>query len=193
MLKPRYSHTHTHAHAFAAGVSLIEVLVSIVILSFGLLGLASLQGKMHAAEVEAFQRTQALLALSDMSERISANRDAAASYVSTSAIGTGDSQPASCASVAAGPARDLCEWSRLLKGAAEGAANAFGARGCITQVQAPVTSGSCRPGIYEVAVAWQGMLHTAAPPSSCGRGQYGSDDAYRRAMTVRVAVGVPSC
>jgi type IV pilus assembly protein PilV len=174
-----------------AGVTLIEVLVSVVILSFGLLGLASLQSKMHVAEVEAYQRAQAVLALADISERINANRNQASSYVSAGLIGTGDSQPASCAAVAAGAARDLCEWSNTLKGTSEGATNAFSARGCITQVQAPSTAaGSCLPGIYQVTVAWQGLGSSAAPALTCAAGSYGG---YRRAISAQVAIGVPSC
>jgi len=181
------------ARRHAAGLTLIEVLVSVVILSFGLLGLANLQSKMHVAEVEAFQRAQAILALSDISERISANRTQAASYVSTGLIGTGDSQPASCAAVAMGAARDLCEWSNALKGAAEGTTNAFGGRGCITQVQAPVAVSPCKPGVYQVTVTWQGMVKSATPALSCAASSYGNDDGYRRAISAQVTVGVPAC
>jgi len=188
MLKPAMP-----ARRHAAGVTLIEVLVSVVILSFGLLGLANLQSKLHVAEVEAFQRTQAILALSDISERISANRAQAASYVSAGLIGSGDSRPASCAGLATGPARDLCEWSNTLKGSAEGATNAFGARGCITQVQAPVTAPPCKPGVYAVTVTWQGMVKSSTPALSCAAGGYGSDDGYRRAISAQVTVGVPAC
>lgn len=177
----------------AKGVSLIEVLVSVVILSFGLLGLANLQSKMHVAEVEAFQRAQAVLALADISERISANRAQAASYVSASLIGAGDSLPASCTGLALGPARDLCEWSNTLKGGAEGTTNAFGARGCITQVQAPAPVPPCKAGIYEVTVTWQGMVKSATSSLVCASNQYGSDDGYRRAISAQVTVGVPAC
>lgn len=174
------------------GLSMIEVLVSILILAFGLLGMASLQSKVHTSEVEAYQRSQALLALSDMSERISANRSLAASYVSTGTIGAGDTQPASCATIAAGPARDLCEWSNELKGASESVANGFGLRGCIAQIQAPVaTPGSCQAGIFEVTVVWQGLSNSGAPSQSCGA--FSTNDGYRRAVSNRIAVSVPSC
>jgi type IV pilus assembly protein PilV len=188
MLKPAMP-----ARRHAGGVTLIEVLVSVVILSFGLLGLANLQGKLHVAEAEAFQRAQAVLALSDISERISANRTQAASYVSAGPIGAGDSQPASCAALAAGPARDLCEWSNTLKGTAEGTTNAFGGRGCITEVQAPVVAPPCKPGIYQVTVTWQGMVKSASPALSCASGSYGGDEGYRRAISSQVTVGVPAC
>jgi type IV pilus assembly protein PilV len=123
------------------GTSLLEVLIAIVITAFGLLGLAGLQSKIQSAEFESYQRAQALVILSDMAERIKANRLQATSYVSTNAIGTGDSQPASCASLPIGPSRDLCEWSNSLKGAGEQKSSAnigamLAARGCITQLQA---------------------------------------------------------
>jgi type IV pilus assembly protein PilV len=181
------------SHPRQAGLSMIEVLVSILILAFGLLGMASLQSKVQVSETEAYQRSQALLALSDMSERISANRDLAASYVSAATIGAGDSQPASCATLPAGPSRDVCEWSNTLKGASESVPNGFGVRACITQIQAPVATPPCKPGIYEITVVWQGMAISAAPSQSCGSGLFGANDGYRRAVSNRVFTSVPSC
>jgi type IV pilus modification protein PilV len=64
-----------------AGTSLIEVLVTIVILAIGLLGLAGLQSRLQVSEMESYQRAQALVLLNDMVGRIEANRTNAASYV----------------------------------------------------------------------------------------------------------------
>ena len=50
-------------HGKIEGSSLIEVLMAIIILTFGLLGLAALQGKANTAELEAYQRGQALIFL----------------------------------------------------------------------------------------------------------------------------------
>lgn len=181
------------------GTSLLEVLITIIILAFGLLGLAGLQGKIQLAEVESFQRAQAILLLNDMSERISANRIFAASYVSASAVGTGDTPPADCSSQTIGKDRDICEWRNALQGASEqqsgvGAVGALtGGRGCITEIQSSdPTDGICRPGIYEVTVVWQGLHKTAPPASTCGQGLYGAD-SYRRAISARISVGLPSC
>ena len=184
------------------GASLLEVLITIVIVAFGLLGLAGLQSKVQLGEIESYQRAQAILLLSDMTERINTNRSQAASYIVASPVGTGDSQPASCTSLAVGPSRDLCEWSNALKGAGEqkssGGATAnvgamLGARGCITQEQAPdPTPGICTPGIYLVDVAWQGMHRTAASAIICGQGSYGND-AYRRVISSQIVVGLPAC
>jgi type IV pilus assembly protein PilV len=63
------------------GTSMIEVLVTIVILTFGLLGLVGLQTKLQVSEMEAYQRAQALILLEDMANRIASNRNFAATYV----------------------------------------------------------------------------------------------------------------
>ena len=182
------------------GVSLLEVLITIVILAFGLLGLAGLQGKIQLAEVESYQRGQAILLLNDMSERISANRTAAASYVSATVRGSGDGQYATCGGQSIGLNRDLCQWSNALKGSSEQKSGSnvgtlTGGRGCIRSVQvANNTPGICTPGIYEVTVAWQGLHKTIAPASTCGQGgSYGSDEGYRRAISARVSVGLTDC
>ena len=197
MLK-RYPLRYRRQH----GVSLLEVLVTIVILAFGLLGLAGLQAKIQLVEVESFQRGQAILLLNDMSERISANRTFAANYVSATTVrGTGDSQSATCASETIGLNRDLCQWSNALKGSSEQKSGSnvgtmTGGRGCIRLVQAAdPTPGTCTPGIYEVTVAWQGLHKTITPASTCGKESYGSgsDDAYRRAISARVSVGLTGC
>jgi len=188
---------------------MLEVLITIVILAFGMLGLAGLQGKIFTAEMESYQRAQAVVLLNDMVERINANRNVAASYLpspATTTFGTGDTtfgtanvQPADCSAKAVGVARDQCEWSNALKGAAEtsGAAKVggmLGALGCITLVQAQdAAPGVCKPGIYLVSVAWQGLNATSSPHTSCGQNLFGSDDRYRRAVSTRVSIGLPSC
>lgn len=188
MLKPQLVH-----HRHQTGTTLLEVLITIIILAFGLLGLAGLQGKIQLAEVESYQRAQAIVLLSDMAERISANRSQAASYIASS---IGDSAcPASTGILASD---DLNQWCNALKGSAEKKTGSnvgamTGARGCITQVQAlDATAGMCTPGIYLVTVAWQGLHQTAAPAATCGKDSYGTD-TYRRAISSRVVVGVPGC
>lgn len=194
--------THTppqHYQRCQHGSSMIEVLVTIVILAFGMLGLAGLQIKVQGAEMESYQRAQVLILMNDMVDRINANRANVASYVSTAVIGTGDAQPTSCTGVAAGATKDLCEWSNALKGSMESSGStkvggAIGARGCITQIQAAnATTGVCTPGIYEVAIAWQGLSGTVTSAKTCGAGLYGSDDSLRRVIFTQITVGLPSC
>jgi len=192
-----------HRGRAQGGTTLLEVLITIVILAFGLLGLAGLQSKIFVSELESYQRAQAVLLLNDMVERINANRNAAGTYVPapgvTQFFGTDDSQPEDCSTTAAGVARDLCEWSNALKGTAETSGTKkvgamIGARGCITLAQPQdANPGVCKPGIYQVSIAWQGLNPTTAPSVDCGQGAFGDDDRLRRALSARVSIGLPSC
>lgn len=183
----------------ARGVSLVEVLVTMAVLAFGLLGLAAFQAKAHVGTLESYQRAQAAVLLQDMQSRLAGNPAAAADYVTEGPLGTGDEIEGDCASEADRSARDLCEWSTALKGAAEqrddgSEAGAMqDARGCITEVQASnEAAGVCTPAVYLVTVVWQGMHPTRAPAQACGKDLYG-EDTHRRAVSVRVAVGLPGC
>jgi type IV pilus assembly protein PilV len=187
-------------YAGQRGSTMLEVLVTLLILAFGMLGLAGLQSKMRLTELEAYQRAQAVVLMSDMVERIYTNRANAANYVTGTAspLGIGDTQPATCSSLGVGTARDQCEWSNALKGGAEtqsalklGAM--MGGRGCVEQLQATnPAAGVCTPGIYRVTVAWQGLVQTAAPALTCGSGLYGSGN-LQRAISATVTVGLPKC
>lgn len=174
------------AHRKNAGFSMIEVLITIVILMIGLLGLAGLQTKALTAQMEAYQRSQALILLKDMADRINANRKNAALYV-TAGVGTGAACPTAGATVAS---VDLNEWCNALLGAAEVQDTAkvgamIGARGCITQTVAPATG---VPSQYLVAVAWQGLNSTVIPAITCGQNQYGANDALRRVVALPVNI-----
>ena len=159
---------------------MIEVLVTIVIVTIGLLGLAGLQARIQVAELESYQRVQALILLQDMVDRLKANRNQAVSYVSTAGTGS------TVTSASSGFQLDLYEWHNALLGSSETAGSAklgamIDARGCITN---PV---AVMPYEFIVAVAWQGLTPTAVPTAStCGAGQYGSNDALRRVVITRV-------
>lgn len=180
------------------GVSLIEVLVTLVVLAFGLLGLAAFQTKAQVGSIESYQRAQAAVLLQDMQSRLAGNSGDAASYPTTAPVGTGDGQDADCRLRAAGSARDKCEWGAALKGAAEKTGSTLGgamqgARGCIVQVQAQnAAAGVCRPAVYLISVSWQGLHATRAPAHACASGLYGPD-THRRTISARVAVGLPTC
>ncbi len=104
-----------------AGATLIEVLVAILIVSFGLMALAGLQATMGAAVLESYQRTHAVTLLQDMAQRMEANQSQADNYVTTSTVGADGTPLATCAldalPVAPGArrARALCDWSNLPK------------------------------------------------------------------------------
>ncbi|KQV61657.1 type IV pilus modification protein PilV [Duganella sp. Root198D2] len=176
---------------------MIEVLVTIVILAFGLLGIAVFQAKASVGSIESYQRAQAVILLDDMTARVQGNPVNVASYESSN-IGTGDTQPADCSALGAGALRDVCEWSNLLKGAAEIDSSTkvgamIGARGCITVLQvADPSAGVCRPAIVQVAVTWQGLHATQAPSLGCGLNQFG-DESYRRLIAAQVLIPQLNC
>lgn len=188
MLKPTVLN-RSPARRTNRGVTMLEVLVAILILVIGLLGAASLQSKTQIAEIEAYQRAQAIVLLQSMVDRVNANRKAADEYVTASPLGTGSTL--NCAAPATTAARDLCDWDESLRGASEtksGGAVLMGAmvdaRGCITN---PVVT---MPREVVVAVVWQGLQPTAAPgATACGQGSYGADDRFRRAVVARITIG----
>ena len=173
------------------GISLIEVLVTLVILAVGMLGVMGMQARLQQSEAEVYQRTQALILLQDMASRLAANRNQAASYVtgSSSPLGAGMTCPAAGTTQLA---RDRAEWCNSLQGAAEtvtaGNVGAMlGGRGCIE---------SLGSGQYLITVAWQGLGALSAPPSgaACGANSYNladsecADDRCRRVVTTVVRV-----
>lgn len=169
---------------------MVEVLVTMVVLAIGLLGLARLQTFLQASEIEVYQRSQALILLNDMANRIANNRSNAASYVTNSPLGAGMTCPTS-------PTTrqdiDSAQWCNALQGAGETVGTSkVGAltdgRGCVQNLGG---------GDYLVTVVWQGMSPTAAPAESvtCAQGSYDGnddsgcvDDLCRRALTTLVRI-----
>ena len=168
------------------GVTMIEVLMTIFISTFGLLAIAGLQGRMHVSEMEAYQRAQATVLLTYITDRINANRKNAMGYVTATPLGSANGIQ-SCAGLT-GANLDLCEWNNLLAGASETAAGnrvgaMIGARGCV------VNTDPAMPRKFTVAVVWQGLTPTVAPGSTtCGAGAY-TDDRTRRAVVAPIVVG----
>jgi type IV pilus assembly protein PilV len=175
------------------GTSLIEVLVTLVIVAIGLLGLAGLQSRLQVSEMEAYQRVQALVLLNDIASRITINRSDAANYVTTAAAPLGAGM--TCAVTdnnSTRQERDAAQWCAALQGAAErsGASRVgamVGARGCIEQLS---------PNDFLVTVAWQGLAPISAPPASvgCAAGAYNDantgcvNDLCRRVVTTVVSI-----
>src|SRR5512135_2667124 len=74
-----------------AGFTMIEVLITLVVLALGLIGVIGLQARGQQAELESYQRGQGLALLQDMVDRINTNRAGAhsLSYVTSSPVGGG--------------------------------------------------------------------------------------------------------
>ena len=173
----------------SGGTSLLEVLMAIVILTFGLLGLAALQGKAHTAELESYQRGQALILMQDIVSRINANTVNVAAYVTASnaPLGTGAADAANCVAEATLAARDRCEWSKALKGASEKITDTsakvggmIDGRGCVE------ATANLRE--YQVSIVWKSMSEGADQSwVTCGSASY-TPALSRRAVTTIVQI-----
>jgi type IV pilus assembly protein PilV len=179
------------------GFTMIEVLVTFVILVIGLLGLIGLQARGQQAELESYQRGQALVLLQDIIDRMNANRlqSKSGAYLTTGLtpayVGNGATPPTAlsdCTALTDAP-RDLCEWGNELIGAAEitqggacttaSGANCIGAmigaRGCVSYdatTELSDSTGAIIPGtgLLTIAVAWQGVAPLVAPPTAAVAG-----------------------
>jgi type IV pilus assembly protein PilV len=179
------------------GATMVEVLVAIIIIIFGLLGLAGLQARLQVSELESYQRTQAILLVNDMVQRVTVNRNNAASYATgLTAVGSGMTCPAAGASTAS---RDMREWCQALQGESETTTSGgvttksghmIGGRGCVESLGGG--------NEFMVTVTWQGMTPISAPPASvgCGLNEYNGggtssckDDLCRRVVTSVIRIG----
>lgn len=171
----------TTRYANEHGVALIEALIAMLIVAFGVLGFVGLQARTTVANLEGYQRSQALILVNDMAERMNLNRAHALSYVGNN-IGVTDPGDCTGSSLTAAQ-KDLCEWANLIRGAAETQSGTkvgamLNARGCITNPAA---------NQYLLAVAWQGVQASAAPVNACGKDAFSSED-MRRVVTVVVQI-----
>jgi len=178
----------------AGGFAMLEVLITLLILLLGLLGLLGLMTRTNTAQLESYQRVQAVILMRDMFNRIESNRGVAGCYSNGTVgtqFGTGYAGTPTCTlGIAAQNAQavaDMTAWHALLLGSAETQSGnkigaMIGARGCITQIDAV-------NNIYMMSVVWQGMTPTAAPKVTCGLGQYGATESLRRAVTVTLRIG----
>ena len=192
---------------------MIEVLITFIVLVVGLLGLIGLQARTQQAELESYQRGQALVLLQDIVDRMNANRIGAktGAYTTsglTPAYVGGAAQLTDCSALT-GASLDLCEWGNLLNGASEISPGGtctttattncigamLGARGCITYdsgSELPDSSGAAiaGTGIHTITIAWQGVSKgaTALSTNTCGQNLY-PNEQQRRIVTATLRIG----
>ncbi len=186
------------------GSTLMEVLVSVFVLSIGVLGVAGLQVTAKRANFEATQRTTAATLAQDIIERMRSNPDELGTYTNAGAGRTivGTSMPVVDCSTDCGPVTlaqyDLYELEQAANGVAEQAAgNNVGGLTLPTTCIIGPDGGS---GIYSVAVAWRGMTKLSNPGTdACGSGSGKYDtvggtevDVYRRILVMQVFISETS-
>lgn len=181
------------------GVSLVEILVAVFVVSIGLLGVARMEILAKQANVEAIQRTAATQIAHDMIEKMRANPKQLAGYVGQ-VLGAGKlAMPATNCDIAKCNSTDmvnwdLYQWDQSLIGAGEKAAggnNTGGLdtpRGCITSTVA--TPGDA--GEYTISIAWRGKAPMTDNNATvaCGQksGLYGATDEYRRVLSLTLFI-----
>ena len=187
------------------GFTIIEVLVSIVIFSIGLIGVARLQVVAKQSNYDAVQRVTATTIAQDLIARMRSNSGALSTYVADTGalqINYDDATTLpnpSCLSGSACTAvqlatRDLYDIEQDMVGVTEqdSGGNAVGGLSmptvCVTAVDetgAVLDDGSS--GIYTVAIAWRGKAALSNPTANaCGSatGLYGQNNEYRRLLVM---------
>ncbi len=192
---------------------MIEVLIAMLILTVGLLGLVGMQAVSQNAELESYQRAQAMVLMNDIIDRISANQKAATCYaittdstngvpyIGSSGAGQYNTAGFTCPALATNPnavtvaQNDVLLIEQQLQGVAEVTAGnrigaMIGARACIGFDAASQS--------YTIAIAWQGITKTFSPASwptannpaiarNCALNLYG-DDTQRRVVWTTLLV-----
>ena len=189
-----------------AGFSLIEVLITMIIILVGLLSIAALQAKAQIAEFESYQRAQGLIMLSDIVDRINLNRETLSCFAITTntaagtpfigAAGTGHAGTPACAASTT-EYNDLADdtinaLDDLLQGAAESEGGTdvgamIGARACVSYDSTTEVGGQPGTGLYTVVVTWQALAALTAPSYNCANGLYGNEN-MRRAVSTQFRV-----
>ena len=123
------------------GFSLVEAMVSLVVLSVGMIGIAALYGQGLSAGRTALYRTQAVNLVADMADRIRANRLAGLSYNNVPANNNCEPAGVNCAP-ALMASHDLFVWNGQIANLLPGAVGTV-------QVQ------NGTPPIYTIRIDWQ--------------------------------------
>jgi len=185
-----------------AGFTMVEVLVSMVIFSVGLIGIAKMQVVAKQSNYDAVQRVAATSIAEDLLSRMRSNHEVLSDYVSNTGSTTIGSNSISteptptCSSGSTCTANqlvshDLWEIEQLLDGATEldTSSNKTGGINlptlCIT---GDAAGGS---GVYTVTVAWRGKAALSnLNTNTCGAssGQYGNNNEYRRLLVMQAYI-----
>ncbi|MCB1690763.1 MAG: type IV pilus modification protein PilV [Halioglobus sp.] len=184
-----------------SGFTLIEVMISAVILSIGVLGIAGVLMMSKVYQHESIQRTLAVELADGIFERIRRNPAGVTGY------DTGLQAPLGNASIADEPdpdcrgtscdatqlaSHDLWDWEQLLDGASatvtegEETINTVGLRNVRACIDFTADAGRVNTGIVDVVIQWQGLKETSDAVAANGVvcGEAGDEDATWRQLIV---------
>lgn len=181
------------------GFNLIEVMVSVMVMSFGLLGMAGTQITAKRMGHEAVQRTTASNLALEIVERMRANPQALVNYASTGLGGgtiTAEPSPdcsdngSDICTAAQLAAHDLWEMEQAIDGASA-VREVSGSDVSVGGLIEPTACVTVASGAVTVAVAWKGYQALSNPTShacGAGAGKYGTGDNQRQVLVVSTFV-----
>jgi len=177
------------------GVSLLEVLISVVVFGVGALGIAGLGAFSKRASFESVQRGTAAQLAYGVLEEMRGNKAALTTYLASGTLGHGSiaSEPTACDVAGANctpaefAAHSLWVFEQMLDGGMEtvggtGTGGLVDPSACITGPAGAVA------GDYVVTVVWRGTSDlTDANLNACGAasGLYGAGNSLRRMVVVQ--------
>lgn len=181
------------------GVGLLEVMITVIVISVGLIGMAGLQVATKRAGFQAAQRTLALTLANDMMQRLTLNPSSLAAYdTGANPLGGGTiaSAPTKCLGVAAAAsctaaqlaAWDRWEWEQRIDGVStlnKDASNAS-AGGLVAPQGCIVVNGRQ----VRVLINWRGLVAATDPAganTSCGTWST-ADQPYRQVVVVNSVI-----
>jgi type IV pilus assembly protein PilV len=178
------------------GSSLIEVLVSTLVFSIGVLGVTGLGALSKRATYEAVQRTTAAELAYTLLEEMRSNKAAIGVYLAAGTLGHNSlgaepipdcDAPGAVCSAAEFTAHSLWAWERMLDTGMESSGGA--GTGGLVEPSACITGPvGGAPGDYVVTVVWRGVTElTDSGLSNCGAGTglYGAGNNMRRMVVVQ--------
>lgn len=176
---------------------MVEILVTILLVSVGFLSIAALQTAAKKANFDALQRTTAVILAKDIVERMRANPVVLMRYLTPiEGVGGGTlTQPAqTCTSASKCNSGQLADydmwlWEQDMDGASENrdinsvSTNTGGLVNPAACVIGPPTGAA---GIYTITIVWRGLgelTNVSADTCGTGLGNYGANEEFRRILT----------
>jgi type IV pilus assembly protein PilV len=184
------------------GVTMVEVLVSIIVFSIGLIGIARLQVVSKQSNYDSVQRVTATIMAQDILSRMRANGGELFTYVTANGLNTigrgsitNEPTPVcDAANTCTGEQladHDLWEIEQALDGVSE--QNDDGdSLGGLSQPTACISGpvdGSA--GVYTVTIVWRGkteLVNSNASTCGDGTGLYGSNHEFRRILQIETFI-----
>jgi type IV pilus assembly protein PilV len=191
---------HIHSASMRArserGFSLVEVMVTAIIFSIGMLGVAGLSAVSRQASFESTQRSTASELAYTLLEEMRINAGSLTDYLAVGDLGRNSrgAEPNPTCNAVGAPCtatqlvnHSIWHWEQMLDGGQEAADN-VGSGGLMNPTACIDGPAGGVAGIYTVTIVWRGVRElTDAGVEACGAGSglYGGNDEFRRMVIVR--------